>query len=130
MSAYTRKNLAEIEDMAAKQGAGDFMEARFPRRDLEADETGLAYHRIKPNQRQPFGHKHDEAEEVYVVMGGAGRVKLGDDVVELARLDALRIAPSVMRQFEAGDEGLEMLVFGPRHEGDGEVVPGWWAEEE
>jgi hypothetical protein len=48
--------------------------------------------------------------------------------VELARLDALRVAPQVMRQFEAGPDGLELLAFGQRHKGDGEVVNGWWSE--
>jgi hypothetical protein len=33
-----------------------------------------------------------------------------------------------MRQFEAGDEGLEILAFGQRHADDrGEVVQGWWS---
>ncbi len=128
MSAYTHKNLTEVEDMAAKQGGGDYMEARFPRKDLDASETGFAYHHVKPGKRQPFGHKHDEAEEVYVVLSGSGRVKLDDDIVELVQLDALRVEPGVMRQFEAGDEGLEILVFGPHHDGDGELAPNWWTD--
>jgi hypothetical protein len=34
----------------------------------------------------------------------------------------------VTRAFEAGEDGLELLVFGPRHQGDGEVVHGdFWA---
>lgn len=33
------------------------------------------------------------------------------------------------RAFEAGDEGLELLVFGPRHEKDGEVLrEDFWSE--
>ncbi len=128
MNAYTHKNLGEIEDSAAKHGSGEIMEVRFARGDLDATETGLAHHQLKPNQRQPFGHKHDDAEEVFVVLAGSGRVKLDDEVLELTRLDALRIAPDVMRQFEAGEDGLEMIVFGPHHDADGEIVPGWWAE--
>jgi hypothetical protein len=48
-------------------------------------------------------------------------------VIEVAALDAIRVAPPVTRAFEAGDEGLDVLVFGPRHEGDGGLVPGWWS---
>ena len=78
--------------------------------------------------RQGFAHRHENAEEVYVVIGGSGRVKLDDDIVDLQRLDALRVAPTVTRQFEAGADGLEIIVFGAQHKGDGEIIPGWWAD--
>jgi hypothetical protein len=55
-------------------------------------------------------------------------VKLDDEIVDLGRLDALRVAPQVMRQFEAGPEGLELLVFGQRRKGDGEIENGWWSD--
>jgi len=83
---------------------------------------------LKPDKRQPFGHKHDEAEEVYVVMAGSGRMKLDDEILDIAKLDAVRVAPGVMRSFEAGSDGLQMLAFGPHHEGDGELIQGWWAD--
>ena len=44
------------------------------------------------------------------------------------RLDAVRLAPGVTRQFEGGPEGIEILVFGARHEGDGETINDWWTE--
>jgi mannose-6-phosphate isomerase-like protein (cupin superfamily) len=78
--------------------------------------------------RQGFAHRHDEAEEVYVVISGSGRAKLDDEIVELAARDALRVSPGVTRQLEAGPEGLELIAFGPRHDGDGEIVPGWWSD--
>ena len=84
---------------------------------------------LKAGKRQPFGHKHDEAEEVYVVIAGKGRIKLDDEIVSLGPLDAIRVAPGVTRAFEAGPENdLELLAFGRRHEGDGEVIQGWWAD--
>jgi mannose-6-phosphate isomerase-like protein (cupin superfamily) len=127
-TAYTHKNLDEVEDQAAGFGIGDVQEARFAHGALDCEQVGFSHHRVKPGKRQAFGHKHEEAEEVYVVIGGSGRVKLDDDVVELARLDALRVAPPVMRQFEAGPDGLELLVFGERRKGDGEVQNGWWSD--
>jgi mannose-6-phosphate isomerase-like protein (cupin superfamily) len=123
---YTLKQLADVEDSAPKFGYGEVQEARFARRDLEAEQTGVSYHRVKPGKRQGFAHRHERAEEVYVVLSGSGRVKLDDEVIELRRLDALRVAPGVTRAFEGGPEGLELLAFGPHHEGDGEMVPGWW----
>ena len=125
---YTLKQLTDVEDSAVKFGLGDIQEARFCHGDLEAEDTGISLYMLKPDKRQPFGHKHDEAEEVYVVMGGSGRAKLDDEIVDISKLDALRVAPGVMRSFEAGSDGLQMLAFGAHHEGDGELVQGWWAD--
>jgi mannose-6-phosphate isomerase-like protein (cupin superfamily) len=125
---YTLKKLTDVEDSAVKSGLGDVQQARFASGALEAENTGLSHHRINPGMRQRFGHRHDAAEEVYVVLAGSGRVKLDDDIVALERLDAIRVAPGVIRAFEAGPEGIELLAFGRRHEGDGEVINNWWAE--
>ena len=128
MSDFTIENLANVEDSAPKFGLSDFQESRFAARTLEADATGVSYYRVKPGKRQPFGHRHDNAEEVYVILAGAGRIALGDEIRDIGKLDAIRVAPAVMRAFEAGPDGLEVLVFGPRHDGDGELVQGFWPE--
>ena len=120
--SYTIKNLKEVPDSAPKFGFAENQEAHFANDDLETETIGFAYEVVKPGQRQAFAHRHENAEEVYVVVGGSGRVKLDDDVKEVGRLDAIRVAPAVLRTFEAGDEGLELIAFGPRHEGDGELV--------
>jgi mannose-6-phosphate isomerase-like protein (cupin superfamily) len=73
-----------------------------------------------------FGHRHENAEEVYVILAGSGRVKLDDEIVDVETMDAIRVSPEVTRAFEAGPAGIEVLAFGPRHEGDGELVQGWW----
>jgi mannose-6-phosphate isomerase-like protein (cupin superfamily) len=108
--------------MAAAQGFGDVQEARFAHGDLDAESTGVSLQVVKPGKRHAFAHRHKEAEEIYVVLSGSGRVKLDEEVVEVGRLDAIRIAPEVTRAFEAGPDGLELLVFGPRHQGDAEIV--------
>jgi quercetin dioxygenase-like cupin family protein len=127
-SPYTHIRLNDVRDSAPEFGFADHQEARFARRDLEAEETGLSLLRLKPGRRSPFGHRHERAEEVYVVLSGAGRLKLDDDVIEVGPLDAIRVAPSVTRAFEAGPDGLEVLAVGAHHDGDGEALPGWWAE--
>lgn len=127
-AAYTLKNLSEVEDSAVRFGVGDVQEARFANDDLEVEQTGLSYHRLRPGRRQGFGHRHETAEEVYVVLSGSGRVKIDDEIVELRARDAIRLAPQVSRAFEAGDEGLEFVVFGPRSPGDGELLPDWWTD--
>ena len=125
--SYAKVNLREVEDQAAKHGLSDRQEARFPRTDLGAEQTGANYLIIKPNQREAFAHRHREAEEMYVVLDGSGRVKLDDDMVELAPLDAVRVSPGVARSFEAGPNGLSVIIFGPRVEGDGELVDDFWS---
>jgi mannose-6-phosphate isomerase-like protein (cupin superfamily) len=127
--SYTKVNLRQVEDMAVKHGFADHQEARFPRTDLGAEQTGVAYLVIKPGRREAFAHRHRTAEEVYVVLSGSGRVKLDRELVELAALDAVRVGPGVARAFEAGDDGLEVLVFGPRVESDGEMVEDFWSED-
>jgi mannose-6-phosphate isomerase-like protein (cupin superfamily) len=119
---YSTKNLREVEDSAAKFGLSDKQEARFPRDDLGAEQTGINFLIVKPVQREAFAHRHHMADEIYVVLAGSGRVKLDDDLLELAPLDAVRVSPGVTRRFEAGPDGLEVLIFGPRVEGDSEVV--------
>ena len=127
---YAKTNLREVEDSAAAHGVGESQEARFPRTELGAEQTGMNYLIVKPGRREAFAHRHREAEEIYVVLAGAGRVKLDDDVVELAALDVVRAAPGTTRRFEAGAEGLELLIFGARVEGDGEIVQGFWDDPE
>jgi mannose-6-phosphate isomerase-like protein (cupin superfamily) len=128
VGSYTIKNLREVDDMAPRFGFEQVQEARFAWRDLEAETLGLALHRIKPDRRQAFAHRHEQAEEIYVVLSGKGRVKLDDEVREVGPMDAVRVAPFVARAFEAGPEGLELLVFGPHHEGDTEILKGeFWA---
>ncbi len=119
---YTIKNLREAKDAAAEAGLSDSLEARFAHEDLNSEKSGISYQVVKAGQRQPFAHKHEEMEEIYVVISGSGRVKLDDEVEEVGPFDAVRIAPQVVRTFEAGDEDLVLLAFSPRAEGDAEVI--------
>jgi mannose-6-phosphate isomerase-like protein (cupin superfamily) len=119
---YTIKNLREAKDVAAEAGLSDSLEARFAHEDLDSERSGISYQVMKAGQRQPFAHRHGEMEEIYVVISGSGRVKLDDKVEDVGPLDAIRIAPNVVRAFEGGDEDLVLLVFSPRAKGDAEVV--------
>jgi quercetin dioxygenase-like cupin family protein len=129
-SQYTLKNLNEVADVAESLGTAETQEVRFARADLGAEQVGFTLHRVKPGTRQGIGHRHEhpQAEEVYVVISGAGRIKLDEETFEIAPLDAIRVAPQVIRSFEAGPDGIEFLAFGPRHDGDGEVFFGWWSD--
>jgi mannose-6-phosphate isomerase-like protein (cupin superfamily) len=126
--SYAKKNLRDVQDSAAEHGLSDHQEARFPRTELGAEQTGMNLLSVKPGKREAFAHRHHEAEEIYVVLAGSGRVKLDDELVELERLDAVRVSPGVTRGFEAGPDGLEVLIVGPHVEGDGELVQDFWGD--
>ena len=126
--SYTIRNLRDTPDSAPKFGLDEIGEAHFAREELDAESTGLAYHVIKPGKRQAFGHRHDDAEEVAVVISGGGRIRLDEEIVEIGELDAIRMAPNITRAFEAGSDGLAVLVFGPHHAGDGELLTDFWTD--
>ncbi len=126
--SYSKENLQSVTDLAPQYGMSELGEAHFAREALKAEDTGLAYHVLRPGKRQGFAHRHQNAEEISVVLSGSGRVKLDDEIIDLEVMDALRVAPGVTRQFEAGPDGLEYLVFGPHHDKDGEMVNDWWTD--
>ena len=130
MAGYTILNVKEVEDQAPKFGLSPNLEARFAREPLGSQHSGLGYERLAPNFRVPFGHKHREQEEVYVLVSGSARVKVEDEVLELEQWDALLVPKGTMRCFEAGPDGAEILAFGAPTTGgnDAEIVPGWWAD--
>ena len=125
---HTQLNLAEVEDAAPGNDLGSYWEARVAREDLNAEQTGVTHFRLRPGKRSPFAHRHARAEEVYVILGGSGQIKLDDQLSEVRPLDAIRVAPEVVRAFEAGPEGLEFLAVGPHHGSDGEPVDDPWVE--
>jgi mannose-6-phosphate isomerase-like protein (cupin superfamily) len=126
MSKYAVANLKEVEDSAGKRTPE--VEGRFARKHLDSRELGISYFRYAPGFRAPVGHRHREQEEAYVVIGGSGRVKLDDEIIELRRWDVVRVAPEVARAFEAGPDGLELIVAGGARpaDGDGELVQDFW----
>jgi quercetin dioxygenase-like cupin family protein len=110
---YTVLNLKrDVEDSGERFGYAPNMEARFARTPLNLEKSGISYFKLAPGFRVPFGHRHAEQEEIYVVLSGTARVRLDDDVLELNEMDAVRIPVSTTRGFEAGPDGAEILAFG------------------
>ena len=131
MADYTKLNIKrDVEDMAPKFQLSPGLESRFARKPLELENSGVSYYKIAPDFRTPFGHRHGEQEEIYIVTSGSARLKLDDDVLELAQWDAVRIPGPMMRCLEGGPEGAEVIAFGaPNTDNkDAEMVPGWWAD--
>jgi mannose-6-phosphate isomerase-like protein (cupin superfamily) len=128
MTDYKRVNLKDVDNAAAERGPG--LEARFGRKHLDSDHLGVSYFRYAPGFRVPYGHRHKLQEEAYVVVSGSGRMRLDDEIIDLAQWDLVRVAPSVVRGFEAGPDGLELIVAGSDRpeEGDGELVQDFWTD--
>jgi mannose-6-phosphate isomerase-like protein (cupin superfamily) len=132
--SFTLRNIKDdLENIGSKFDGAPDLEFRSATEPLELEQSGLSYQRVPAGYRFPYGHMHRKQEEVYVVTRGSGRMKVDDDVVELEQWDAVRVAPGTWRGYEAGPEGLEMLVIGAPNLGDAprEDVDGqrdWWAE--
>lgn len=131
---FTLRNLRDDpEDVGPRFDGAPGLEFRLATDALALERSGLSYQRLPPGCRFPYGHTHRTQEEVYVVVGGGGRMKLDDTIVELRHWDAVRVPPGTWRGYEAGPEGLELLVIGAPSLGEGrrEDVEGlrdWWAD--
>ena len=123
---WTRKNLVDVRDVSPPDVA---IEWRFARAALGSPELGVSRFTYEPGARMPWGHRHREQEELYVVVAGSGRAKLDDEVIELEAWDALRVAPEVIRSFEAGPDGLDVICIGGRKPDgpDSERFPDFWS---
>ena len=132
--SFTLVNIKhDLEDIGSRFDGAPGLEFRAATKALGLEKSALSYHRVPPGYRFPYGHTHATQEEVYVVVHGSGRLKVDDEIVELAEWDAVRVPPGLWRGYEAGPEGLEMLVLGapnlgedPR--GDVEGQRDWWAD--
>jgi len=127
MSRFAKVNLLEVEDSAAGvEGIG----ARFGRKHLKSRDLGVSLFRYAPNLRPTTAHSHKRQEEAYVVVAGSGRILLDEETQEVHVWDVIRVAPEVVRAFEAGPEGLDLIAIGgPKPEdGDGIRAPAIWPQ--
>jgi mannose-6-phosphate isomerase-like protein (cupin superfamily) len=131
---FTLTNIRDdLEDLGPRFDGAPDLEFRAATKALGMEKSALSYQRVPPGYRFPYGHTHLKQEALYVVVRGSGRMKVDDEIVELREWDAIRVPPGAWRGYEAGAEGLEILVVGapslgddPRGDVDGER--GWWAE--
>jgi quercetin dioxygenase-like cupin family protein len=122
MSRFSTVNLLDLENVVGERAPG--IDGRFARSKIDSRDLGVSLFRYAANLRSPMAHSHREQEEAYVVVAGSGRVLLDGETTDLRQWDVLRVAPEVVRAFEAGPDGLDIIaVGGPRPEG-GDGVPG------
>jgi uncharacterized cupin superfamily protein len=81
-------------------------------RQLEASEIGARLWRIEPGQASTR-HRHKSTEEIYVLLEGIGKLRVGDDLLVLEPMDSVVVDPETVRQpFNDTDTDQLWLVFG------------------
>jgi quercetin dioxygenase-like cupin family protein len=122
MSSFAVVNLLKVDDSVGERAPG--IEGRFARKHLDSRDLGVSLFRYAPNLRSPMAHSHREQEEAYVIVAGSGRILLDGEIQELSQWDVVRVAPEVVRAFEAGPEGLDIIAVGGPKPADGDGVMG------
>jgi quercetin dioxygenase-like cupin family protein len=122
MSSFATVNLFDIDDSVGERAPG--IEGRFGRKHLDSRDLGVSLFRYAADLRSPMAHSHREQEEAYVVVAGSGRVLLDGELLELRQWDVVRVAPEVVRAFEAGPDGLDIIAVGGPKPADGDGVAG------
>ena len=122
MSRFSTVNLLDVEDSVGERAPG--IEGRFGRKHLDSRDLGVSLFRYAADLRSPMAHSHREQEEAYVVVAGSGRMLLDGELQELRQWDVVRVAPEVVRAFEGGPDGLDIIAVGGPKPADGDGVMG------
>jgi uncharacterized cupin superfamily protein len=82
---------------------------------LEADDLGARFWRLRPGQASTK-HRHPRQQELYVLIEGRGRIRVDDEVLDLAPLDALLVEHDSLRQIfnDTDADALWLVVGAPR----------------
>ena len=131
MSDYTIKRLEDVADVL-----GDYPgEMRMMTSDLGAEQVAFTYRRMPQHTggKGSYGHRHKTQEEVYYVASGKLQFKVGDEVLELGRGAAIRVAPQTWRSvWNAEPEDAELIIVSKVVEGgsrdDAEYLENFWPE--
>src|SRR3954463_12132852 len=99
MSDYAIVNLTDVEAPVAGRVAG--LQGRFSRKHLGSRELGISRFTYEPGVRNATGPSPREQEEASVVAGGWARVRLDDEIRDIRQWDVIRVAPGIVRAFEA-----------------------------
>ncbi len=81
---------------------------------LSASAFGARLWRLMPGQASTR-HRHRVQHELYVVLGGTGRIRVDEELLTLAPLSALVVEPQTVRQLfnDTATEALWLVVGAP-----------------
>lgn len=81
-------------------------------RQLGAETMGARLWRLRPGQASTR-HRHRETSELYLLLEGTGRLRVGDELLTLEPLSAVLVDPETLRQpFNDTDADQLWLVVG------------------
>jgi len=130
-AGYSIKHVSEVPDVL-----GDYPgEMHMLTYELDTEQVAITYRRMPQHTggKGSYGHFHREQEEVYFVVEGKLQFKLGDDVIEVGKGTAVRVAPEVVRSvWNDEPEDAELVIVSKRiadPENDSSSVPDFWPEE-
>jgi quercetin dioxygenase-like cupin family protein len=129
VAGYTVQNLKDVENQGVRFGLDENdIQLRMGKDPLESEHCGISYVRLRAGWRTPFGHTHNQQEEIYVLVNGSARMKVEDEVIDMQPFTAVRVSPDTMRAYEGGPEGAELVVIGAPKTGpgDADITPNWW----
>jgi uncharacterized cupin superfamily protein len=78
-------------------------------RQLEAKNLGARLWRLRPGQASTR-HRHFDQEELYLLLEGSGRMRVGKDLLTLEPLDSVLVEPGSARQI-FNDTDADQLWF-------------------
>src|SRR4051812_18083899 len=114
MSDYTIRRLDDVPDAFGGQYPGSM---RFLTEHLGNTQVAFT-HRVMPPQtggKGSYGHRHKTQEEIYFVISGRLQFKLGDDVIELGKHEAVRVPPQTWRGvWNDEPEDAELIIVSQR----------------
>ncbi|MGO1848185.1 MULTISPECIES: cupin domain-containing protein [unclassified Microbacterium] len=111
MSDYKITELGPVDEWHALEGGKGMTGKVFVDGLVESRNAGLSINGLAAGHSSPFWHKHARIEEIYVFLGGEGRMALGDDVVDVTAGTTVRVAPDTMMAVHADADSPTDLRF-------------------
>lgn len=128
MSDYTILPATDVPDVLGDHPG----EMRMFTEALGTEQVALTYRRmpVGAGGKGSYGHAHRTQEEVYFVISGTLRFKLGEELVDVGPLTAVRVPAATVRSVHnEGPDDVELVICSVRladQEGEHELHEGFW----
>ncbi len=124
MPNYTSVDLGSFKEIAKLENGKAFLHDI-----LKLTSCEISINVVPKDFEVPFNHKHKENEEIYIVIGGEGIIKVDSEEVKVKEGSAVRISPVAKRTIKnTGKDELLYICIQARENslkqfgfGDGEI---------
>jgi uncharacterized cupin superfamily protein len=126
------KRADALDFMAEYPGYGEMLSYTAA---LGSEQVAISWRRMPAGTggKGSYGHRHSTQEEIYLVLAGEVKAKIGDDILTLAAGDAARVAPTAFRSIHNdGPDDAELVICSVRVEdpmSELETTPEFWPDE-